>query len=289
MTTPISTSKPQMPVQPSVSQAVNTPAPPSPTEAVAEPRDEISIAQAAKGLAGAVAVAGIETVGNTASAIVHLPSTTVQAYKSLYQTAWLGPVLKGAVGLTLPAAIVAAPVLTALGSMAFGLYRGADKGSKMGLSNAVKTGLSDVNSFNQFVASVPVETRNDASTILPAGQKPYEIRVGQAALGIVAGACGAVIDGAGIGLSTLANTPRGLIHTYRDVWKSDQGPVLKTFESLLLPAAAILAPPIALVGGTLYGLFSGSVHGYHDGLGASLSSAMHDVTTFNKQVDQAMS
>jgi hypothetical protein len=264
-------------------------APPAPPAPPADPpKNDISIKQAVSGLAGAVAVGAIETVGNTACSLIQTPRALAQAYKTLYKTDMIGPVLKTAIAITLPVGLVAGPALTALGSLGFGIYRGASEAIEHGLASAVSEGVKDIGRFNNDLAGKAVEAMKDAETEhLPAGQKPYDIRVIEAGKGLVGGVAGAVIDGAGIGLITLVRTPQGVGKAYKAIWTSDQGPVLRVTESLLVPPAAIIAAPLATVGGALYGLVTGFGTGYSKGLGESINNSAKTVGKVNDAISEA--
>ena len=249
----------------------------------------ITIGQAFEGLAGAVASAGIETVGNTVSSLVQLPRATAQAYKTLYNTQLIGPVLKTAIAVTLPVGIVAAPVLTALGSLGYGLFAGCGRGIEKGVGDAIDGALKDVGSFNSEVAGGLVKAMQQAETeALPEGQKPYDIRVVDAGKGLVGGIAGAAIVGGGLGAVTAFRTPQGVVKAYKEIWNSDQGPVLRVTESLLVPPAAVLAAPLATVGGVVYGLVTGFANGYQKGLGESLHGSVDTVSKFNEGVRDAL-
>ncbi len=268
--------------------AENAPEPAPEPAAQFHPRD-ITIRQAVSGLAGAIATAGIETVGNTASSLVRLPQATFQAYKTLINTPQIGPVLKTAIALTLPVGALAAPVLTAIGSAGFGLFHGADVGVEKGFSAACQTGTKDVKRFDQEISGTLVQSMKSWETEpLPAGQKPFDIHPAGAVKGLAAGLVGAVVDGAGMGALTLARTPQGIGKAFSEIKNSEQGPVLKTTESLLVLPAATLAAPLALVGGALVGLVSGSAEGYKNGFISGADKTVHYVKEFNDGVNDML-
>lgn len=253
------------------------------------PKNDITISQAAAALTGAVLVAGIETVGNTACSVVRTPQALVQAYKTLYKTDYIGPVLKTAIAVTLPVGLVAFPVLTAIGSCGFGLFRGFQEGMEHGVVSAVKEGAKDIGRFNKEIAGKGIELMKEAEEEhLPPGDKPYDIKIIEAGKGLVGGVAGAVIDGAGIGLITAVRTPQGVFRVYKEIWTSDQGPVLRVTESILVPPAALLAAPLATVGGALYGLVTGFGAGYSKGLSESLDKSFETVSQYNKMVSEAL-
>ncbi|GEM_PF-1752647 len=246
-------------------------------------KHDITIGQAFRGLAGGVAGAAIETVGNTASSLVNLPKATFHAGKTIWKTDVIGPVLKTSLSVLLPVAVIATPVVVALGSLGYGLFHGFGEGVEHGIGEAVKATAKDVKTFHKDLASKAVnELQNLETPHLQPGEKPYDIKLVEAGKGIVGAAAGAVIDGVGVGGLTLAKTPKGAYRIYEAILKSDQGPVLKTTESLLAPIAIALASPLATVGGAVYGVYKGFADAYKEGLVDSVKNRAHDVKEFHE-------
>lgn len=263
------------------------PAPPAPP-ADEEPRD-ITIRQAFEGLASAVVVAGIETVGNTASSIVRAPQALVYSYKALWNTEQIGPILKTAIACVLPPCALAAPILTAIGSAGFGIFRGFDEGAHHGIGKAVEQAGKDVKQFHTEMAGGLIETIQEyEATPLAPGAKPYDIRVLEAGKGLVGGVVAGVVEGASVGAITLVRTPQGVAKAFSEIWTSDQGPVLKTCESLLVPAAAVLAAPLGLVGGAVFGIVTGFRDGYTKGVGEAIHNSGDVVKKYNDMTRDAL-
>ncbi|MGV8121498.1 MAG: hypothetical protein AB2L14_17200 [Candidatus Xenobiia bacterium LiM19] len=124
-------------------------------------KHDITIAQAFKGLTGAVTGATIEAVGNTASSLVNLPKATFHAARTIWKTDVIGPVLKTSLTALLPVAVVATPIVVALGSIGFGLFRGFSEGMEHGLGEAVKASAKDVKTFHNDLASKAVNELQD--------------------------------------------------------------------------------------------------------------------------------
>jgi hypothetical protein len=245
-------------------------------------KNDITIAQAFKGLAGAVAGATIETVGNTASSLVNLPKATFHAGRTIWATDMIGPVLKTSLTALLPVAVVATPVVVALGSLGYGLFHGFGEGVEHGVGEAVKATAKDVKTFHKDLASKAVnELQNLETPHLQPGEKPYDIKVIEAGKGIIGAAAGAVVDGVGVGGLTLAKLPKGTYRTYEAILKGDIGPVAKTTASLLAPIAIALAAPLATVGGAVYGVYKGFADAYKEGLVDSVKNRMHDVKEYH--------
>ncbi|MEW6282473.1 MAG: hypothetical protein AB1758_27945 [Candidatus Eremiobacterota bacterium] len=264
-------------------------APAAPAEGEDDEKKDWTILQAAEGLTGAVLGAGIEGVGNTASSLVRLPEAVYQSYKALIKTEQIGPVLKTTIGLLLPAVAVATPVLVALGSIGFGLWRGFTEGVENGIGSAVSKSAEDVKTFhNELSGKLLDELRKYESEPLEPGEEPYDIKVVEGAKGLVGATAGAAIDGVGIGLVTLAQTPRGVVKAYKEIWKSDMGPVQKVTVSLLVPPAAVLAAPLGVVGGAIYGLAIGAKEGYTNGVGAAVSKSGEAVKDWLDTTNEAL-
>jgi hypothetical protein len=261
------------------------------------PKNDITIKQAVSALAGAAVGGVIEGVGNTASSIYNLPKGVFHAAKTIWKTDLIGPNLKIAATILLPVATVATPIIVALGSIGYGFYHGAaeagehseKEGFAKGMKEAVTQTAKDVKYFHKDLASKAVnELANLEVPHLEPGQKPYDIKIIEAGKGLVGAAAGAVIDGVGVGGLALAKTPKGTFRLYQAIFNSDQGPVLKTTESLLAPVAVCLASPLATVGGTLYGTYKGFGDAYQKGLGESINNRLHDVKEFNDATKKAL-
>lgn len=265
----------------------STPAPEA-SVALSEPKD-ITIGQAVEGLASSVVVAGVETVGNTVSSIIRAPQATAYAYKALWNTEQIGPVLKTAIACMLPPCALAAPILTAIGSAGYGLFRGFDEGSKHGIGAAVTAAGEDVKKFDNLVAGKLIkELQEYEAKPLEPGEKAYDIRLVEAGKGLIGGAVAGAVEGVGVGAITLARIPQGIVKAFSEIWKSDQGPVLKTCESLLVPPAAILAAPLGAVGGLVYGIVTGFKDGYTKGLGESISNIGKTVDKYGDLAREAV-
>ncbi len=274
-----------------VSRATNQ-QPPAQTPPQAPPQEtekDWTIGQALSGLGGAVVGAAIETVGNTASSLYRAPEAVYQSYKALYNTQQIGPVLKTTIAVLLPAAAIATPVLVALGSAGYGLFHGFQEGVEHGVGSAARECGKDVKKFhNELSGKLIDELRKYEAEPLQPGEKPYDIHVIEGGKAVVGAAAGAAIDGVGIGLVTLGQTPRGVVKAYKEIWKSDMGPVQKVTLSVLVPPAAVLAAPLGVVGGALYGLAIGAKEGYTNGLGSSVKKTGEAVKDYYDATNEAL-
>lgn len=255
-----------------------------------QPPRDISVGQALSAFVGAGAGAVIETVGVTALSIASTPRNVVQAYKTLWNTERLGPILKTTLGALIPAAAVATPVAAALGSCLYGMYRGFTEGMKGGVGEAIRETAGDVNDFRKQMGGKLIAWLQEVETEpLPPGEEPYEIKVIEGGKGLVGAAAGAVIDGVGVGAVTLVNTPRALVKAFRTLARDeDHGPIWKTTVGVLIPPVALLATPLGVVGGALWGLGTGAAKGYSEGLGPSVKGSVDTVRKYNELVRGAL-
>ncbi len=252
-------------------------------------RDSVGWGDAAVGLVGAVAGAAIETVGNTVGSVGHAAVGTVEAYRSLWKTEAIGPVLKASIAALIPVATVAVPVLTAIGSAGFGLYRGFTEGIRNGLGGAIEAAGKDVKSFNRELApNVREGIREAADAKPPEGEEPFDISPIGGVTGAVAGVGNAVVGGVGIGVSTVSQIPEAFITANRAIAKSDMSLPLKTVSHLVTAPLAVVAAPLGFVGGALFGLGAGAYHGYKDGFTDAFSKTGGYVKDYHQAVDKGL-
>lgn len=252
--------------------------------------DKMTWGQAGRGLIGAVIGAGIESVGMTASSLVRLPGAVGRTYKALIGTEMLGPVLKTTIGAALLPVAVAVPVLVAVGSAGFGMFRGFTEAAEHGLGAAISESGKDVKKFHETISGTALREalKEFEEAKLEPGKEPYEIKIIEGAKGLAAGATAAVVDGVGVGAVTLVNTPRGVIKAASEIWKSDSSLPTKTVATVLIPVGAALATPLGTVGGAIYGLVMGTKNGYTDGYGAAVGKSVEAVGDYSKMVNEAL-
>ncbi len=252
-------------------------------------RDSVGWGDAAIGLVGAVAGGAIETVGNTIGSVGHAAVGTVEAYKSLWKTEAIGPILKASIAALIPVATIAVPVLTAIGSAGFGMYRGFVEGVKGGIGGSIQAAGEDVKSFNRELAPKAREAIREAGDAKPPeGEEPFDISPIGGVTGAVAGVGSAVVGGVGIGVSTLSQLPEAFITANRAISKSDMSLPLKTVSHILSAPLAVVAAPLGFVGGALFGLGSGAYHGYKDGFTDAFGKTGEYVKEYHKAVDKGL-
>lgn len=242
-----------------------------------------------KGLVGGVVGGAIEGVGIGASSLVRSPQVAYHSLKALWKTKMLGPVLKTTLTPVVIAAGVGAPVFAALGGTLYGMFEGFKEGAEKSPLAVPAAAGKTVKFFHQDLAGKAVEAVTELAQKEPrTPDEVYEIKVLEAGKGLVGGAAGAVVTGLGIGASTLVNVPGGYVKASSEIWKSDAALPLKVGGQLLATGAAVLAVPLAAVGGALYGLGTGAYHGYSEGIVPSVVDAGKDVKKYHEAVCEAI-
>jgi hypothetical protein len=244
---------------------------------------------AAMGLVSGVATGAVTGVGAGLSAVKHSAIGTVEAYKSLWTNETIGPVLKTALGALLPVATVGVPILSAVGGAAVGLYRGFVEGATNGLAAGLSKGFEDVSSFDRDLApALRKEIREFGEEKLGEGETAFDISPVAGATAVVAGLGNTVVGAAGIGLSTASQIPEAFITANRAINQSDMGLPLKTVSHIVTVPLAVVAAPLGVAGGALFGLGSGAYHGYNDGFVDSFKKTGDYVGEYHKMVDKGL-
>lgn len=248
---------------------------------------DIKLGQLFNGLTGSAASSVIDSVGATASSIIHLPKALYNAYKATWKTQAIGPVLKTAISALLPVGALLAPPLVAIGGLGWGIVSGFGNAVDKGVAGAVKQSFEDVKNFNtQGVPKVYEWLLKAENALPPEGEKPYDIKVIEAGKGLVSAAVGAAIEGPAVGAITTARLPQGFFKVYKKIISADIGPVTKTAALVLTPPLFLLVPPLGLVGGTLYGMYAGFRDGYQKGVTESVKNRIDDVKKYNEMTKE---
>ena len=78
-------------------------------------------------------------------------------------------------------------------------------------------------------------------------------------------ATSAVVGSVGIGATTALHVPGGYLRAASEIWQSEAPAPLKVGGQLLATAGAVLAVPLGIAGGAVYGLGMGAYKGYTEG------------------------
>lgn len=238
-----------------------------------------------KGVVGGVVGGAIEGVGIGASSLVRSPQVAYHTLKGLWKSKMLGPILKTTLTPVVIAAGVGAPVLAALGGTLYGMFEGFKEGAEKNPLAVPAAAVKTVKTFHNDLAGKAVEAVTELSQQEPdSPEQVYEIKVIEAGKGLVGGVAGAAVAGAGVGVSTLVNVPGAYVKASSEIWKSDVALPLKVGGQLLATGAAVLAVPLATVGGALYGLGTGAYHGYSEGILPAVGDAAKDVKKYHDGV-----
>jgi hypothetical protein len=238
-----------------------------------------------KGVVGGVVGGAIEGAGIGASSLVRSPQVAYHTLKGLWKSKMLGPVLKTTLTPVVIAAGVGAPVLAALGGTLYGMFEGFKEGAEKNPLAVPAAAAKTVKAFHNDLAGKAVEAVTELSQKEPeTPEEVYEIKVIEAGKGLVGGVAGAAVAGAGVGVSTLVNVPGAYVKASSEIWKSDVAVPLKVGGQLLATGAAVLAVPLATVGGALYGLGTGAYHGYSEGILPAIGDAAKDAKKYHDGV-----
>lgn len=242
-----------------------------------------------KGVAGSVIGGAIEGVAGAALGLINSPRVTYEAVRGVWKSKMLGPVLQATLTPVIIAAGVVAPVFTAIGGLGYGMFEGFQEGAEKNPLAAGAKAIDTAKSLQGKVTEHLVEGIRDLATKEPSSpDEVYEIKLIEGAKGLASSATSAVIDGVGIGASTLIHTPSAYVKVSRDLWKSDTALPLKVGGQFLATAGAALAAPLGVVGGALYGLGKGAYNGYQLGFVDANVAAFKDVAKFNDAVGKAL-
>ncbi len=244
---------------------------------------------AAVGLVSGLATGAVTGVGAGISGIKHSAIGTVEAYKALWTNETIGPVLKTALGALMPVATVGVPILSAIGGAAYGLYSGFVEGATNGLAAGLSKGLEDVSSFdNDLAPAVRREIREFGEEKLGEGEERFDISPVRGVAAVAAGLGNTVVGGVGIGLSTASQIPEAFITANRAINQSEMGLPLRTVSHAVSVPLAVVAAPLGVVGGALFGLGAGAYHGYTDGLAESFKKNVEYIGEYHKMVDKGL-
>lgn len=278
---------PQMKTQPQPGLRTTQKPPSNPSAPVPQPVREFdehnfSWLDLGKGVAGSVVAGSIEGVGGVLAGTLKTPRITYEALKGTWKSKMLGPILKSTVTPVILAAGLAAPVLTGLAGMGFGLFEGFVKGAEENPWAAGKQAVETCKRMHGRFTQQIVDGIREAATKEPATPEDvYEINLVEAGKGLLGAAVTGTLDGAGAAGVIGWNLPGLYVRASQEIWKSDSAVPLKVGGQFLATAAAGLAVPLGAVAGTLYGMGKGAYDGYQHGVVTSAQNAVKDLGEFN--------
>ena len=242
-----------------------------------------------KGLVCSVASGAIVGTGAALAGVVKAPRITFEAVKGVWKSKMLGPVLKATLTPVIIAAGVVAPVFVAIGGLGYGLFEGFVEGSSKNPLAAVTKSIDTCKQMHGKVTKEIVNGIRDMATKEPTSpEEVYEIKVIEAGQGLISSVASAAIDGVGVGGSVLVNTPKAYYNLSKELWKSEAALPLKVGGQVLATAGLVLAAPLGVVGGVLYGLGKGAYNGYTEGVLGGIKGAGQDVAEFHKMASKAV-
>lgn len=134
-----------------------------------------------------------------------------------------------------------------------------------------------------------VEGIREAATEKPESEDDiYEIRVLEGVKGLAASTTSAVAGGLGIGATTALHLPGGYVKATSEIWGSDAAVPLKVGGQILATAAAVLAVPLGVVGGAIFGLGMGAYKGYTDGFVEGNKEVFEGIGDFHDMAKEAI-
>ncbi|MBS2037371.1 hypothetical protein JST97_20450 [bacterium] len=242
-----------------------------------------------KGLVGSVAGGAIVGTGAAVAGTLKAPRIAFEAVRGLWKSKMLGPVLKATLTPVVIAAGVVAPVFVAIGGLGYGMFDGFVEGSSKNPWAAVTKSVDTCKQMHGKVTKQIVEGIRDMASKEPnSPEEIYEIKVVEAGQGLVSSVASAAIDGVGVGGSVLLNTPKAYFNVSKALWKSEAALPLKVGGQFLATAGLVLAAPLGVVGGALYGLGKGAYNGYTEGVLGGVKAAGQDVAEFHKAASKAV-
>lgn len=204
----------------------------------------------------------------------HLPKALKVAYKVTYRTTAIGPNLKAVVYTLLPVSgLLVIPLVPAVTALA-GIGLGAHRAIKDGVAKVPKDAWDLAKEIGEAkIGEALVRADDYMPKALPDGEKPFDIRVFEAAKGVLAGlGCAAV---SAVVVPIIAE--RWLIpHLNRRVWANDVNLPLNLLIQTLATAGLALSPVLAILGGLGHGLYRGCRLGYTKGFRAAFTQTFKD-------------
>lgn len=252
-------------------------------------KDSVSWGDAGLGLVSAGVNGAIQTVGMTASSLYHTAVGGVEAGAALWKAETIGPVLKTVGAALLPLAMIATPPLVAVASLGHGLFTGFTEGIKTGPKGAAKKALENVKDLHkEGFPDVREGIRSFGNEKLGEGEEAFDVSIKGGAEGIAAGVANGALGAVGFGGATLRHLPEAFIAVNKAIAHSDMGAPLKTVSHIMTAPLAVVAAPLGLLGGALFGLGVGAYNGYNEGFGESIEKTGDYIKTYNDYAGKAL-
>lgn len=238
-----------------------------------------------KGLGGAVIGGLTEGVGVGASSLLRGPQVGFEALKGMWQSDMLGNTLKLTMTPVIIAAGLASPLVATIGALGYGMFEGFKVGAEQSPLAAFGAGMETTKKFHNELAGGVIKGIREAAEHEPANPgEVYDIRLLEAGKGLA----GSLVGAAVVGVGATGSTAYHLLPAYgkltRELWKADMALPLKVGGQLLGTGAAVLAVPLSAGAGLIYGLGSGALHGYKEGVVDSAVHAAQDVKKYHQAV-----
>jgi hypothetical protein len=254
-------------------------------ENILKPPKEITLEQAQKGYAGAAAGSLITSLGVTASTMKYLPGAAFNAGKILWNARDLSTGTKATLAFMLPVATLATPLLAGVGGAGFGIYRGFYKGIDKGVGEAVNGAFEDVRYFDKNCAPLIPKIIDG---LQGSGADGISISIPNVENSTVGAIAGGIIDGIGVGATTMLHTPRAVYRAYQKIKDSDMGPVMKSSLGIMVLPSALMATPVATTAGALYGAYRGYQEANSQGISPAIKNRLDDVTKYHTLIHTYM-
>ena len=251
--------------------------------------DDFTWGDLGKGLIGSAVGATVIGAGGAVAGVMKTPKITYEAVKGVWKSEKLGPVLKTTITPVVIAAGLAAPVFTAVGGALYGLFTGFSEAAEEGVGAAGKESVDVVKKMHGDYTKELVEGIREAASEKPESEDDiYEIKVIEGVKGLAASTTSAAVGAVGIGATTALHLPGGFLRASSEIWKSDAALPLKVGGQTLAGAAAVLAVPLGVVGGALYGLGNGAYKGYTEGFVAGNKETLKGIGDYHEMAKEAI-
>ncbi len=234
-------------------------------------------------LLGGLVGAGIGLVTypipHTLRALWHYPKTIASSARALFRENRIGPNLKSLIFLASPVAIIAAPVVVLVGSALYGMVVTAGAGATEFFSDKmVNRIVKDNQKASEYIKDVLPRLWDYHPAPLKEGDKPFDIRIGEAIRGLVVGVVTTLVGATLMLLVMIVYSPKLLLRLVVEFFKllaeSFFLAVLIFLIGLPVIALIVCQIPVAAV---VVNLGQGCRRGYSSGVSAGLGGMFSDI------------